>query len=333
MSRIPFIDLKNELARILLTRGFSAEKAELAAKICAESSRDGVYSHGANRFPMYVDYIDRGIIVVDAVPSLVSASGAIERWDGNLGPGNLNAWAMMERTMELARENGMGCVALRNTNHWQRGGTYGWQAAEAGCLAMCWTNTMPLMPPWGGSDRRVGNNPFVMAVPRNDGHIVLDMAMSQFSFGRMHSHRLAGEKLPLPGGYDAAGNLSDDPEAILNGGRVLPIGYWKGSGFSLMLDLFAAALSDGSPTASFDGRTDEYGISQFFMAFDTKSLAMENSVATITAETLDYIHAAAPVEDGGEIRYPGERTQETRQENLKNGVPVDEGIWKKISKL
>lgn len=32
--------------------------------------------------------------------------------------------------MELASQNGIGVVALRNANHWMRGGSYGWQAAE-----------------------------------------------------------------------------------------------------------------------------------------------------------------------------------------------------------
>ena len=34
--------------------------------------------------------------------------------------------------MEIAREHGIGVVALRNANHWMRGGTYGQQAAEKG---------------------------------------------------------------------------------------------------------------------------------------------------------------------------------------------------------
>ena len=68
--------------------------------------------------------------------------------------------------MGLGREHGVGCVALGNTNHWMRGGTYGWQAAEAGMIGICWTNTMPNLPPWGGVERVIGNNPLVIAVPR-----------------------------------------------------------------------------------------------------------------------------------------------------------------------
>jgi 3-dehydro-L-gulonate 2-dehydrogenase len=181
MFRVPYQALVDALLRVLLKLEFEPGAARLSAQLFADTTRDGVYSHGLNRFPRFVSMIRNGYIDVHAVPALVTASGPLERWDGNLGPGNLNAWHCMERTIALAREHGMGCVALANTNHWMRGGSYGWKAADAGVIGICWTNTLPNLPPWGASDPRVGNNPLVIAVPRSDGHVVLDMAMSQFT--------------------------------------------------------------------------------------------------------------------------------------------------------
>jgi LDH2 family malate/lactate/ureidoglycolate dehydrogenase len=132
MFRLPYQDLFDALLRVLLKLGFEPGAARLCAQLFANTTRDGVYSHGLNRFPRFVSMIRNGYIDVHAVPALVTASGPLERWDGNLGPGNLNAWHCMERTITLAREHGMGCVALANTNHWMRGGSYGWQAADAG---------------------------------------------------------------------------------------------------------------------------------------------------------------------------------------------------------
>src|ERR1700674_2717218 len=132
----------------------------------------------------------------------------------------------MDRANALSREQGMGCVALANTNHWMRGGTYGWQAAEAGVIGICWTNTLPNLPAWGAATPRLGNNPLVIAVPRgrNAGaHVVLDMAMSQFSYGALASYRMRGESLPVPGGFDAEGLLTRDPAAIAASRRPLPI--------------------------------------------------------------------------------------------------------------
>ena len=174
--------------------------------------------------------------------------GALERWDGRSGPGNLNAYAAMERAMALSREHGVGCVALGNTNHWMRGGTYGWQAAEAGLIGICWTNTMPNLPPWGATEPCIGNNPLVIGVPRAKGPVVLDMAMSQFSYGALESYRKRGEALPVDGGFDADGNLTRDAGAIEASQRLLPVGYWKGSGLAVVLDAMAAMLSLGKAT-------------------------------------------------------------------------------------
>src|SRR4029077_7469904 len=149
--------------------------------------------------------------------------GSLERWDGNSGPGNLNAWRCMERAIAISRRHGIGCVALANTNHWMRGGPYGWQAADAGVIGICWTNTLPNLPPWGAGDPRLGNNPLIIAVPRKEGHVVLDMAMSQFSYGAIESYRRKGAMLPVPGGFSVTGELTTDPAAIEQSYRPLPI--------------------------------------------------------------------------------------------------------------
>src|SRR4029077_1138876 len=196
---------------------------------------------------------------------LVNTSGALERWDGMGGPGNLNAYQCMDRAIALSREHGVACVALASTNHWMRGGSYGWQAADAGVIGICWTNTLPNLPPWGASDPRVGNNPMVIAVPRPKGHVVLDMAMSQFSYGALASYRMRGELLPVDGGFDADGRLTRIPEAIEASNRPLPIGFWKGSGLALMLDLLAALLSGGKATHQITADPDrETMLSQVF---------------------------------------------------------------------
>jgi 3-dehydro-L-gulonate 2-dehydrogenase len=160
MQRLSYQEVYETLARVLLKLGFESARAELCARLFAETSRDGVYSHGVNRFPRFVRMVRDGVIDIHALPEAVAANGVLERWDGKRGVGNLNARECMDRAMAIARAHGMGCVALANTNHWMRGGSYGWQAAEAGLIGICWTNTMPNLPPWGASDPRVGNNPW-----------------------------------------------------------------------------------------------------------------------------------------------------------------------------
>ncbi|MTJ83839.1 MAG: 3-dehydro-L-gulonate 2-dehydrogenase [Telmatospirillum sp.] len=334
MPLIPFDDLKAEFKRVLMARGCREDIAELSARLMAETSCDGVYSHGVNRFPRVVDYIDKGYIALNAVPTLVAAMGAFERWDANLGLGNVTAKMSMDRAIELARTHGIGCVALANANHWLRGGSYGWQAAEAGCVGLCWTNTQPNMPAWGARDRRIGNNPLIIAVPRAEGHVVVDMAMAQFSYGALEAAKLRGEQLPVPGGYDADGALSCDPAAIEKTWRVLPIGYWKGSSLSILLDLVATVLSGGLSTSQVgELGGDEYKLSQVMIAIDATRIAGAGFLSGAVNAVLADIGASDPVDPAQKVRYPGSKDLRLRAENLRQGIPVADVVWDRIRAL
>jgi 3-dehydro-L-gulonate 2-dehydrogenase len=320
-TRISFQELFDTLRRVLIKTGFTDERAALCARLFAETTRDGVYTHGLNRFPRFFRMIENGSIDIHASPEKVAALGALERWDGRQGPGNINAYLSMERAIELAKANGIGCIALANTNHWMRGGSYGWQAADAGMIGICWTNTLPNLPPWGSDKARLGNNPLVIAVPRAGGHVVLDMAMSQFSFGALEAYRERGEPLPVDGGYDGDGNLTRDAAALEESARVLPIGFWKGSGLSLVLDMIAAGLSGGLATHQIPAEPElETGISQVFIA-----------IKIISSDVADRIIDDLRSEEG--VRYPGERTIALRNENMKEGIPVAVQVWNDLQQM
>jgi 3-dehydro-L-gulonate 2-dehydrogenase len=323
--RVSYSELQQEFKRVLLALAFPEAKAEQCATLFADNSRDGVYTHGLNRFPTFVGHVRAGLVHPNAEPTLVETNGLVERWDGHLGPGPTNATACMARAIELAHQHGIGCVALRNTNHWMRGGSYGWQAAEAGCIGLCFTNTTAIVTPWGGTDPRLGNNPLVLAVPRPAGHLVLDMAISQFSFGKMSTYAAQHEPLPHPGGYDQAGHLTTDPAAVLDTKRGLPIGFWKGSGLALMLDVVLTALSGGRSTADITEAGQESGVSQCFICI--KQPAMHEAVIE---EILHFTKSSPLGPESTGIFYPGEQSLATRRTNLAEGIPVEEAIWQQV---
>ena len=328
--RIPFHDLRLTLARCLMSRGFSESRANQCAHIFAENSLVGVASHGLNRFPRFLDWIDRSWVNPAAGPERISTHGGIERWDGNLGPGPLNAQQCMGRAMILSESTGIGCVALRNTNHWMRAGTYAWQAAEAGFLAICFTNTEPNLPPWGSDVPKLGNNPIAISIPRKNGrHVLYDGAMSQFSYGTLESAVAHQETLPVPGGFTKEGELTSDPAEIMSSQRALPMGFWKGSGLSLLLDLLATVLTSGKSTHQLGQQEAEYGVSQVFLAF-SRSLVDAKSLQAIE-DTLADLHSTQNAECRS-VTYPGERQFQCRTDNLKHGVAVDAKIWNQVSK-
>lgn len=325
--------MKVTFTQKLLKHQFSEQQAQLCAEVFTSNSIDGVYTHGVNRFPRFIEYVQKGFVKPLAVAALKHRFGAVEQWEGNLAAGVLNAIAATDRAMQLCADNGIGCVALANTNHWMRGGYYGWQAAKAGFILLAWTNTTGIMPAWNAMDSKLGNNPFVMAVPYNHEAIVLDMAMSQFSYGAMELAAMQQRTLQVPGGYDANGNLTDDPNKVLESKRSLPIGYWKGAGLAFLLDVLATVLSGGLSTKDITSQQSEHAVSQVFIAIDPSKLHHSSAINATIQGIVDDYHRSLPISQQHTITYPGERVLATRHRNLQDGIPVLQSIWNTILNL
>lgn len=333
--RVPYDTVKQTIEKALRNLGLSDEQAAACAEIHAQSSLDGIESHGLNRVPRFVEYVQRGWVDIHAKPELVGAKGAVENYDGHLGIGVLNARFAMSRAVALAKSHGIGCVALRNTTHWMRGGTYAWQAAEAGFVGISWTNTESCMPMWGSKVPGVGNNPFCMAIPRKNGPIVLDMAMSQYAYGKLGVYRLAGKQLPYPGGFDKDGNLTSDPGAIEESQRILPTGYWKGTSMAIVLDMAAAVMANGKTGVDMDreGRGSCTGCCQIFIAYDPYLFGGEDEIQEKLDDRVTSADATEPDHEGGRVTCPGENVASTRARNLKEGVVVDPAVWQQVQDL
>ncbi len=331
--RVSVEDMRSTFLAVLLKHGMSQGKAALTADVFTDNSVDGVYSHGINRFTRFIQYIRDKLVLVDNDPTITAASGAMEHWNGNQGAGPTNALAMTDRAVALAHENGISCVTLSNTNHWMRGGLYGWKAASHGCIFIGWTNTIANMPAWGGINAILGNNPLVMALPYQDEAIVLDMAMSQFSYGALEQFNIRGQQLPVAGGYNASGAFTTDPADILATRRLLPMGYWKGAGLALLLDILAAVLSGGQPTATITRNGMETSVCQVFICIDPSRLTHASSIPAMVHEIIEDYQRAIPGSERDPITFPGQRVLKTRIYNRSHGIPVSRVIWDDIQAL
>ena len=326
-------EMQTLLYEILLRNKVPEQKAATCSHTFTHSSLEGVYTHGINRFSRFVKYVQTGLINPDADPICSNSFRAVEQWDGQSGIGITNAFASTARAVELAAEFGIGCVALRNTNHWMRAGTYARQAALNGCAFMGWSNTIRNMPTWGATDPRLGNNPLTIGVPFGNDPIVLDMAMSQFSYGALDSYRMKNEPLPVPGGFDEKGNFTTDPSQILSTRRLLPVGYWKGAGLSLLLDMLATILSGGLSVSEISKQSDETNLSQVFIAFNLHALKNRPAINDTLNTIIDDLRESVASGEGSAVRYPGENVPTIRNRNLANGISVSVKVWEEVLSL
>jgi 3-dehydro-L-gulonate 2-dehydrogenase len=325
-------EMKKVFEEKLCKYGFTSAKAAQCAEIFTDNTIDGITTHGVNRFPRFIKYIKHGYVQKDAEPSVISNCGGLEQWNGNLGPGILNAVKATDRAIELAQQNGIGCVTLANTNHWMRGGYYGWQAAKKGYVFIGWTNTFGIMPAWKALDSRLGNNPLVMGLPYKDEAIVLDMAFSQYSYGAMEFAVLKKEQLSVEGGFDKEGNLTKDPGAILESRRPLSIGYWKGAGLSFLLDVLATILSGGLSVSQISKNEAEYALSQVFICIDLSKFSNHSLIATAIQNIIDDYKQSIP-DGNAKIVYPGEGVLQKRKKNTEEGMQILKTVWDEVLSL
>lgn len=336
--RVSLDDFRAVLIDKLEKHKVGEAEAKKVADIFTRNAAEGVISHSVLRVVRLIASYDSKMAIPGNMPIPVSCFAAAERYDANRTIGVIAASFAMERACELSQKYGIGMAALKRANHWMRGGYYGWLAAERGKVGICWTNTMPNLPSLGSKVSNIGNNPFIMAVPGTDGqHMILDTSMSQFSNGKLEVMRRAGKMLPVDGGYDESGSLTRVPGDIEKTKRSLPMGFWKGSSMSILLDTAAAILSDGDDTASVKryitaNGVDECDLSQVFIAVDPETLGAER-MAEIEKSVKDNIHNAPRANENFAGRYPGERAPQDRARAMKEGILIPAEAWRQISEL
>src|SRR5258707_10784269 len=172
--------------------------------------------------------------------------------------------------MAMARKSGIGIVAARRSNHFGMASAYALQALEAGYVSLVFTNAPRAMPPWGGRDALLGTSPLAAGAPGGKlAPFVLDMSTAVAARGKIRIAEKRGEQIPLGYALDTQGRPTTDPVEALKG-VVLPLGGPKGSGLSMLMDIFGGVLSG----AAFAGEvTDQYkvfdrpqNVGHFFLA-------------------------------------------------------------------
>ena len=315
-----------------LERFLNPQDARRFAEIFAGNSLDGVYSHGMNRYPRYLSDMQSGLCDAKVTQAeRVSGLGGLEVWDAHFGVGPLIAQQMADRAIELARTHGIACVALRNNSHWLRAGRYGLMMADAGMMGLCMTNTCMNLVAYGAKEPSTGNNPITIAIPRRAGSLVMDMAVSQYAFGKLEIMAQEGGMLDTPCGYDTDGNLTNDPKKIVESGLMTPMALWKGSALSIMIDLMVSMLSLGRTSLEIGKPADgEKGMSQMFVCMNPAAVIDMDKAEAQMEKTIAFLNSLEPKDGAHGVHAPGENLEKTRARNRERGIPVTEDTWQKI---
>ncbi len=291
-------------AQALQGTGASEANARSVARSTRRAERDGVRSHGLMYVPIYAEHVACGKVDGKAVPQVATPKPALVRVDARTGFAHPAIDAGFEAMVDAARSHGVGVMSIFNSYNCGVLGHHAERIAEAGLLALCFTNAPASIAPTGGSKPVIGTNPFALGVPGQDGPaFVIDQSASAIAKSEIMLRNREGEAIEEGWALDADGNPTTDAAAALKGSMVASGGA-KGFGAGLMVEVFAAALSgamlgkDASPFSGTAGGPPMTG--QTFIAIDPDPLS-----GGAFGERIAALVEALTEQDG--TRLPGSR--------------------------
>jgi LDH2 family malate/lactate/ureidoglycolate dehydrogenase len=316
--------------------GVPHEDALIAANAIVGCNLRGVDTHGVIRMLVYTAKLKKGS--VNPRPNIhpIRETKGTALIDGNNGLGQVVGYRAMEIAIKKAREVGISCVSVRNSNHFGTCAHYSLMAPTQDMIGIALTNTSPSIAPTGGAEKMLANNPWSIAVPAGKQFpVVLDMANSVVAKGKIRQAAKEGRSIPLEWAVDKNGQPTTDAKAALDG-FLLPVGGYKGYGITLMMDLLTGVLSNscyGPRVKGVDSAEGIAGIAHTFMAID---VAAFDNVAEFKARMDAYISEikgskkAAGVET---IFMPGEIEFLKVQERRQKGIPIHNNVVKDLRKI
>lgn len=312
---------------LLAAVGVPADDAKIVAAHLVQANLCGVDTHGIGRLPGYIRRFKAGGTNTHTRLEVVSDLPAMVLLDANNGIGQVASYHAMKMAIQRAETTGVTVVGVKNSNHFGRAGYYALMAVERDMIGIAMSTTNRVVSTGNTAKAAVGNNPWSIAVPTLTGPpVVIDMACSVVSAGRIMAAAADGDKVPRGWGLDQHGRPTDNPSLILKGGCLLPFGGYKGFGLALAVGIMAGMLTGSGLGRSIsigdDDPSQPTGSGHLFAAVKVGAFT---DTAVFKKEMIAYIReikALPACEDGVEPRLPGERLFQTEHLRRVQGIPI-----------
>ncbi|MGG7646098.1 Ldh family oxidoreductase [Rhodovulum sp. YNF3179] len=312
----------------LIRAGATEANARPLARATADTEADGVASHGLAYIPIYCEHLACGKVDGSAVPRITRPRPGLVVADAGTGFAHGAIAAGFEALIPAAREQGIAALAVRESYNCGVLGVHTRALAEAGLLAIGFTNAPASIAPSGGKRPAVGTNPISLAAPDGEGGTALLIDQSASTIAKSEIMKHAREGLPIPEGWALGpdGQPTTDPEIALKG-SMAPSGGYKGVGLALMVETMAAAMAgatlgmDASPFSGTKGGPPRTG--QFFIAIDPAA-----SSGGAYAERIGRL--VTEIRDEPGARLPGDGRRAMRRRGARDGVAVSRATLDRI---
>ena len=308
---------------VLDRRGLSAEHAAYVAEGLLEASLRGIDTHGVRLFPTYVAELDGGRSRARPMLRWLGGGRAARLLDAGHALGLVAGRVACAEAVRLARELGVGAVAVRNSNHFGAASVYSLAMARAGMVGLSFSNSDALVAPHNGLRPLFGTNPVAMAVQGQDDDLFCaDFATSQVSYSKVKHHQAHG--MPLDAGWVVDGALK-------------PLGGHKGQCLGMMVEILCALLAgmplDHELSHLYAPPYDEpRRVSHFFLALDVAAFRDPAELRRELSRLMDIVRSQ-PAAGAERVIAPGDLEEETAALRRVQGIPLEEEDWQALERL
>ncbi|MEH7385672.1 Ldh family oxidoreductase [Bacillus sp. JJ1521] len=333
--RINAKDVVELCVDILIKHDVEEKDAITTVQSLIDADLMGINSHGIIRLPLYLRNLkDKNINKAPSI-QVISKSKNTAVIDGGNGLGQVVSQQAIDMIIEETKEVDIFAISVRNSNHFGTARYWAEQLQKHNLIGIATSNVPPIMPPTGGAEAKVGNNPMSVAIPSgNEKPIILDMATSNVPFGRILDFQSKGMKIPEGWAVNAAGESTTDPDEVVKGGYLFPVGGPKGYGLSVIIEALCSLLSNGAIGSDIQIKHNTpINVSHFFLGIRVDSFIDINLFKNNVDHYIQFIKNTKPMEGVSEIYLPGEIELGKVYANKEKGLLIPDSILKEIISL
>ena len=318
--------------------GIPQGDAKIIAQLMTRIDLRGLDGHGIFRLPQYIQRIKAGGINVNPNIRIARETSSTALIDGDNAVGHLAVAEAARVAMDKAEQCGVAWVGTNNSNHAGAASIYAIMPLERDMIGLyVAVGSANHLPPWGGIEMLLSTNPIACAIPGlEEPPIVLDMATTVASYGKVKMAAERGETMPEGWMIDVEGNPLTDPKRA-DEGFLLPIGGYKGYGLALIFGLLAGTLNGAAMGRDvIDFNKDQGTLTntgQFIIALDIKAFADVETFKRNVDGVIRTMKASPTLPGVEKIMVPGEQSDKKRQQRNRDGVPIPETLLARLDTL
>jgi LDH2 family malate/lactate/ureidoglycolate dehydrogenase len=312
--------------------GLPRVDAATVAEVLVWANLRGVDTHGVTRIARYVELIENGDMNPRPAIAIRNETPASVLIEADRAAGPVAMMRGVAESLRKARDAGVGLALVRATTHTAALGYYTQALALQGMAGVALAGSWPNVIYHGARVAGVSTSPISIAVPGGEP-VVLDMATSVVSMGKLNQAKKAGRPIPEGWALDARGDPTTDPQAAQT---PLPMAGPKGSGLSFMVECLASLIAsnpllseslEGTPEGS---RHRQNG---FVMAIDLSQFGDPENFRREVDRLVKALKALPRAADADEILMPGERGARTFEHRMREGIPLPRAVHDELQAL